>query len=189
MIRTRIAPPAALPVTLEEARAHLRVDGNAEDDYLLHLIGVAVAHVEAVTQKALISQGWRVYLDTLPGDGCVALPVEPVIAIDSVIVHDGVGEPRTLDPSAFRLVRFRDPPRLVLDSAPAPHDSANGAEIDLRAGFGDAGADVPGQIRRAILVLVAHWHAFRGQATDEALYGTVPRGFQALIAPWRPVRI
>jgi uncharacterized phiE125 gp8 family phage protein len=65
----------------------------------------------------------------------------------------------------------------------------NGVEIDFSAGFGEAGADVPDLLKRAILLLVAHWFEFRagfGPADQPASY---PAGYERLIAGYRAGRL
>ena len=65
----------------------------------------------------------------------------------------------------------------------------NGVEIDFTAGFGEAGADVPDLLKRAILLLVGHWYEFRagfGPADQPVSY---PAGYERLIAFYRAGRL
>ena len=71
MVMTRISAPAAEPVTLAEAKAHLRVVDAVEDTLISGLIKAAREEVEAATGLALISQNWRLYLDCWPPSGLV----------------------------------------------------------------------------------------------------------------------
>lgn len=185
MSKALITPPAALPVTLADVKAHLRVETDDEDDYLSDLIATATAQVEAETGRALIGQTWRVYRDDWPADGLVELPVSPVRAIAEIRVYGVDGAPATLAGDAYLLDAVSDPPRLLLAAPPLPGAALNGIEIDVEAGFGDTGADVPDTLVRAILVLAAHWHEHRGA---EAL-GGVPQGFARLIAPFARPRL
>lgn len=189
MAKALISPPAALPVTLAEAKAHLRVETDDEDDYIAGLLATATAHVEAATGKSLISQVWRIYLDRLPDAEPFELPVAPLLSVDAIAVYDAEGNPAAADLTLVDVDRHSDPPRLLVRGGVEAGAAFNGVEIDVTAGFGEAGPDVPGQLRRAILVLAANWHAFRGQASGEALYGSVPRGFDTLIAPFRRARL
>ena len=58
--------PATEPVTIEEAKLHLRLDGDDEDTLVGMLISAARSHAEAITRRALITQKWDLYLDTFP---------------------------------------------------------------------------------------------------------------------------
>jgi len=48
--------PASEPVTLAEAKTHLRVDGSAEDTLIASLIITSRLHVEAGLGLALVTQ-------------------------------------------------------------------------------------------------------------------------------------
>ena len=58
--------PAVEPVTLAEAKAHLRVDGTAEDTLIASLIITSRLHLEAAPGLALITQSWSWFLDAWP---------------------------------------------------------------------------------------------------------------------------
>lgn len=189
MAKALIAPPVGLPVTLASIKEHLRVDTDAEDGYLLGLASAATAHVESATGKVLLAQTWRIYLDTLPNDGVIVLPVAPVISLPALTLYDVQGDPVLIGASGYDLHHRQDPPSLALHALPSRDQYANGIEIDVVAGFGEAGTDVPDQLLRAILVLCAHWHAFRGSASDASPAGLAPKGLDALLGAFRQVRL
>lgn len=189
MTRALITPPAGLPVSLADLKAHLRFETGDEDDYLTSLLSAATAHVEAVTGLALLSQGWRIYLDALPADCIVEIAPAPLISLDAVTVYDGEGQPVVLDPQDYDVDRYSQPARLLFRRKPNPGQILNGIEIDITIGYGEAGTDVPGQLLRAIMVLCAHWHAVRGAAEEAAIFGSIPKGLDALLAPFRQVRL
>ena len=62
-----ISPPAVEPVTLADMKAHLRVTHDSEDAMIASLIKAAREELEQAAGLALISQGWRLYLDCWPG--------------------------------------------------------------------------------------------------------------------------
>jgi uncharacterized phiE125 gp8 family phage protein len=64
-----LTAPVAEPLALDEARAFLRADTNDDDELIASLIAAARTHVEALTRRALITQGWRLTLDAWPADG------------------------------------------------------------------------------------------------------------------------
>ena len=53
------------------------------------------------------------------------------------------------------------------------------------AGFGEAGPDVPDLLRRAVLVLVAHWYENREAIAAPNAGAPVPLGVQSLLSPHR----
>lgn len=63
---TRSIQPVVEPVTLAEAKAHLRVDSEAEDDLILSLISAAREWVEVYLDRTLITTQWTMRLDSFP---------------------------------------------------------------------------------------------------------------------------
>lgn len=70
MTIAELTPPAGEPLTLAEVKAHLRLDGSAEDGLLSGLIAAARTHLERETGLALMTGSFRLYLDDWP-DGPV----------------------------------------------------------------------------------------------------------------------
>lgn len=64
---TLTSAPASYPVSLAEAKLHVRVDLNAEDDYITGLIAAATQTCESHIGQALVTQTWRMALDCFPG--------------------------------------------------------------------------------------------------------------------------
>lgn len=62
-----VTPPAAEPVTLADAKTHMRVDTTLDDAYITLLITAARQFVENWTRRALIYQTWRLVFDHWPG--------------------------------------------------------------------------------------------------------------------------
>ena len=181
-----VTPPALEPLSLAQVKDHLRVTHDAEDALLADLLRAARLHVEFAARSRLLTQVWRVYADHVPPEG-LALPVGPVQAVEVVTVFDADGTPTVLAASAYSLARGAEPACLVIDVPPAA--AANGVEIDLRCGFGDLGVDVPDTLKRAILLLCAHWYEFRGVVHPSQQPVSMPPGFDTLVAPFAGVRL
>ena len=188
MTLARITPPAAEPVTPADLKQHLRVTHNSEDALIASLIKAAREEVEQATGLALISQVWRLYLDCWPSSQVVPLLRAPVISVDVITVYNAAGAPGVQQLSAFVLDRSSRPARLAIPNAPTgPGTALNGIEIDFTAGFGAAGADVPDGLKRAILLLAAHWYEFRGAEAFERDSAAWPPSFERIIARYRKV--
>lgn len=185
-----ITPPAVEPVSLEEAKAHLRLVGSDDDDYLSALIVAARLQVETAIRRVLIDQTWRIYRDDWPADGLVELPLGPIRSIAEITVWDADGAPKVLSSAAWRLDAASSPARLkLLGAGPSPGRPLNGVEIDVVAGFGPSGVAVPQPLRLAIMMLVARWFENREGAAYGVVPSTVADAFEASIAPFRMLRL
>lgn len=183
-----LSGPTVEPVTLAEAKAHLRVDTNAEDTLIQSLIMASRLHIEAALDLALVTQTWRIRRDTWPASRTLTLPIRPVQAITSFEVHAADGITETFGADAFILDGDANPARLVWRGNGAMPTSglvANGIEIDLVAGFGDAAEDVPQPIRQALLLLIAHWYENREPVEIGATATPIPPAVSDLLAPYR----
>ena len=187
MTAALITGPALEPVSLADAKAHLRIDGEADDAFLTAAIASARLHVEALTRRLLIEQTWRVYLDSWPRKRIVTIPVAPLIAVETVTVYGGDGEPATVDADDYEVDAVSVPGRLILAAGTpgAAGRSANGIEIDVTCGYGASSIDVPAPLRQAVMMLVAHWYEHRGAVGHDLAGEIPPLGFDALIAPYR----
>ncbi|WP_425494021.1 head-tail connector protein [Hoeflea alexandrii] len=59
----------------------------------------------------------------------------------------------------------------------------NGIEIEFTAGFG-SGAELPPELKRAVLIHAAYLYEFRGAVTPDMQPAAIPAGYDRLIAPW-----
>lgn len=174
--------PAVEPLTLAEAKAHLRLDGAEEDAVVSACIVAARQACESYTGLSLITQSWQLYLDRWPL-GAVLLPRPPVQAVTEVAVLDAAGGRQVLEPERYLLDRAAGPARLMRRgpwSWPQPGRPLGGIEITYRAGFGDSWNHVPAALRQGMLLTVAHFFERR-----EGEAGLPP----AIAALWQPYRV
>jgi len=192
MATTLLAGPTVEPITLTEAKAHLRVDSSADDTLIQSLIMASRLHIEAALDLALISQSWRFQLDRWPRSRSLNLPMRPVQSLTTVKVFNGDDDSEALENTAFILDGTANPARLILSgsmSLPAPGRAAKGIEIDFVAGYGDAPSDVPQTIRQALLLLTAHWYENREPVEIGASATVIPGTVSELLSPYRRKRI
>lgn len=184
-----ISQPISKPVTLAQIKRHLRLDHDQDDEYLNELTDAATIHVEAVTSQFLISRVVRQYIETMPASRSISLEAWPIRSIQEVRGYDFDGNPNIILSQNYRLDSRIDPPALILNTNINFNAFCNGIEVDMEVGYGETGADIPSNITRAILVLIAHWYEFRGTlpAGDET--ALIPSGLNALLAPIKRVRL
>jgi uncharacterized phiE125 gp8 family phage protein len=178
-----VTPPALEPVTLDEAKAHLRVGTADEDALIATLITAARARAEWHLGRALVAQGWIQWLDNWCAVVELALP--PLIAVTAVTLYARDGSETVIDPSRYFVDTASAPGRIAFDCA-APGDlrRRNAVAIAFDAGYGEAADDVPAPIREAILRIVADLHVNRGDGGE-----SVPQSALSLLAPYRMFKL
>jgi uncharacterized phiE125 gp8 family phage protein len=184
--------PLAEPVSVAEAKAHMRIDTDAEDALIASLIVTSRLHIEAALGLALLTQAWSYFVDAWPRNREIVLPLKPVQAVATVRVWAQDGTSQTVSTDTYTLDGEGVPPRLVLSRSaapPAPGRSASGIEIAFSAGYGDAGTDVPAPIRQALLLLIAHWFENREPHRANASDTEIPHMVSTLLAPYRGRRL
>ena len=192
--------PAVEPVTLAEAKAHLRVDIDDDNDYIEALIVAARQYAEEYLDRALVSQRLTMRMDTFPYE--FELPRPPMASSGTLTAttvtysidpgSSGTATPTTATLSAdtYRVDRNDTPGKIrtVYNGTwPSHLTDPNAISVTWWAGYGPAGTDVPQAIKSAILMLVAHLYENRQAAVATgAVPQDVPFGVKALLntAKW-----
>jgi uncharacterized phiE125 gp8 family phage protein len=182
-------PPAIEPVSLTEAKAHLRVDGDDENAYIGALISVARERLEHETRRAFIRQQITVYMR---GIGCGSAPVElprPRVMADAIVLEYRDEDAAWQASTGFIDQRSREPALLWVTDAPSSVDSPRSPQdavwrATYWAGYGAEPANVPSPIRHAILLLVAHLFEQRNPAVAESIKD-VPKSLDWMLNPYR----
>ena len=76
MALVEVTPPAVEPLTLQEAKDHLRVDHTDDDSLIDPMIKTARMYAEGKTRRALITQTWDWLLDSFPA-WTLTVPMPP----------------------------------------------------------------------------------------------------------------
>jgi uncharacterized phiE125 gp8 family phage protein len=179
-----ITPPSIKPLTLTEAKAHLRIDTPDEDTLITLLIDAATTHVDGPTGflgRALVDQTWDLILDTFPLNE-ILIPLPPLIQVTQVNYDDTAGVQHTLPTDQYTVDNAREP-GWILPTAPsawpATFAGINAVRIRFRAGYVDLTnsppPDVPGDIKAAMLLMLGSLYANREQ---------VVAGQAAVVLPW-----
>lgn len=183
---TRTTNPAVEPVTVSEAKLHLRVDISTDDTYIGTLITAARNWTEEYLDRSLINQQWTMRLDSFPYE--ITLPRPPMVTTGTataVAVTYTLGDATTatLSTAAYRVDR-NDTPGVVRQlregTWPANLDDYNAVTVTWWGGYGTAGSSVPAAIRHAILMLVGFWYE-RRLAADSTSAVEVPFGVKSLL--------
>ena len=196
-----IQGPTVEPVTLAEAKVHVRVDHDAEDDLILGLIAAARQYAERRIDRHLIDTRLEMKLDNFPAEAEIRLPRPPFSPtagrqavemewIDTQLqVHPMTEVAPNLTPSGDRfLIDRRATPAIITPNIygywPVVGPIRSAVTIRWWAGYGDSPAAVPRGIRAAILMLVGHWFLNREAASPTTL-SEPPMGVSELLSMHR----
>ena len=181
---TRTTPPVVEPVSVSDAKAHLRVDGDDDNFYIASLISAAREWVEAYLDRTLVKTQWTLKMDRFP-IGDIELPRPPMLPLAvSLTFTSESGAVSVLASNLYRVDSASTPgvvrPLREADW-PAYMDDANAITITFWAGYGDDGRSVPAAIRHAILMLVGQWYERRA-AADSMGGNEIPFGVSSLLS-------
>lgn len=153
-----ITVPASEPITLAQAKAHLRVTSNAEDELISSLIQDARDLCERETGRALMLQTWELSLNCFANE--MRLYRVPVANITSVKYTDANGAEQTLASTEYVLDNASNSiARVVIapdKSWPAIYNGINNVRVRYVAGYPNSDA-VPGALKRWMKLQISHW--------------------------------
>lgn len=182
----RTVAPLTEPVTLEQAKAHLRVTSDTEDTLIAALVSAAVSHLDGwsgILGRCLISQTWR---QDFSGFGIIRLPF-PNVASVVVAYTDGNGVSQVLAGSNYHIVNGLGGTWIELadgGSFPSTASQPDAVRVTFVAGYGGAD-DVPAGLKAAILLHVGHLFENRAAVEVGATPAILPLAYDALVEKHR----
>jgi len=178
--------PSIEPISLSEAKSHLRVDHDDENSYITVLIQAARETVEKHTNRSLITQTRVMKMDYFPLESQIYLLNGPVQTGVTVQYYNASGVLTSF--TDFWEDVDSDIARIVPeDYWPETYDKPNAVVITYDAGYGDASTNVPAPLRQAMLLLIAHFYENRqnvivsGSPTGAL---AIPFGAEVLMNPY-----
>lgn len=187
-----ITAPTVEPVSLAEAKAHLRVDIADDDALITALITAARSHIEQIARPklAMITQTWEYIADEWPTEDTLELRPYPLQSVTSIKYTDVDAVEATYSSSYYLVDTYSTPGRLRLKSTASWPTTKlrelNGVVVRFVAGYGAAAGAVPVQLRQAILLLVGHWYENREPVlTTGMMASSLPFAVDALLRNWR----
>ncbi len=173
-----VTPPAGEPISLAEAKLHLRVDGGDDDPLIGLLITAARQAAETITGRQLMTARWRLVLDAFPGPllmhagsgSSFSLPAHaillakcPVQSVVSVEYLDMNGTTQVLPASDYVLDAACEPARLTPvfgKTWPPTLPQIGAVTVTFEAGYG-AASEVPEGLKSWIKLRVGSLYGHR----------------------------
>ncbi|MCP4100757.1 MAG: hypothetical protein GY750_04930, partial [Lentisphaerae bacterium] len=160
-----ITAPAVEPLLLATVKTRLSISDTLDDPDINALIQAAREQAEEYMGRSIITQTLEIAFNCFPDD--IELVRGPVQSITSVKYIDGDDTEQTVTATNYMIDDYGPKDWLRLDygkSWPASRGHTNDVKIRYVTGWGDAGTDVPEDIRTAMLLLIGHWIRFQAEA-------------------------
>lgn len=172
-----VTPPAVEPLTLAEAKLHLRVEHSADDTLITVLITTARQVCEAYTGRALITQTLALWLNSPFGGTTITLPRAPLQSVTSLSTFNDSDAESIYSAANYRVDTIRTPGQLVLDDDSSLPDArtVNGIKIVYVVGYGNTATDVPAALRQGMLAHIAVLYEQRGEQDIDVLLPSLSR--------------
>lgn len=185
-----VTAPTIEPVTIRQAKDHLRITESDDDDLLKNLITVARTSAETFTRRSFITQTWKMFLDQFPekknnqwwsgtkelpisvltGVGSFELPKAPLQSVTHIKTYDDSDSATTFSSSNYQVSAysgdFAEAGKITLrdgQSFPIFERNTDGIEIQFICGYGSAITSVPMQIKQALLQEIAFLYENRSE--------------------------
>lgn len=185
-----LSPPLVEPISLEEAKKHLRImpDETDEDDLIASLIAASRETTENLTGRALITRSLILALDAWPPEKEIRLPEPPVQSVTAIRYIDCTGVEQTLTPDYYILDTFAEPARILPAFGmawPVTRNQVNAVQIEYKAGYGDTAGKIPKSLLSAMKLLIGTLYEFRETVVSGTIITEVPGAVKSLINPYR----
>lgn len=179
---TLVTPPASAIVTLAEAKTHLRVEHDVENDYIPTLVDAAEALIlgrEGWTGRASTEQTWKLSLEGFPIDDCIELPFPPLRSVTHVKYYDPDNVQQTFSSAKYAVITDETPGEIELLATqgwPSTYPRHDAVEVQFVCGYDT----IPAPIKHATLITLASLYRNRG---DESFQ--MPAAVRRLLAPYK----
>lgn len=181
-----VTAPTSEPVTLTEAKTHLRVDIDDDDALISALIVAAREEFENQADRILFTSTYKLVMDYWPNCSRILLPrAKPLSSVTSVTYTDDSDNVNTWSSANYVVNTNTWPGCIVLrDGVSWPGAAlAESSPITITyvAGYAST-ANIPQRYKQAILLLVGHWYENREMvATSGAVPKSYPMAWDAIV--------
>ena len=183
-----VTAPALEPISLDEAKLHLRVDlDDATEDALINsLITTARQYCEGYQRRNYITQTWELWLDDFPPLIYINIPLPPLQSVTHVKYYGTDDTEYTFSSDDYFVDTKSEPGRVSLGYIKQWPSTTlrpvNGVCVTFVAGYGDADTDIPQSVKQAMLLLIAAWYEQREAFTTSGInISVVPMAVDALL--------
>lgn len=181
--------PIAEPVSLEYAKAYLRVEIDAEDDEIRQCITDARSYCEEELDLAMVEQEITLHLDHFPRGRAITLPRSNLISVTSLQYRDPNGDQQAY--TDFNADTFTTPGRVINanETWPPTQVAPDAVVVVYRAGFKPYSTGetdlIPGAVHRALMMMISHYFDNRNAVLVGQTAMPTPHAVDAALMKYR----
>jgi len=180
---TRTSNPSGLAVSLEEAKAHLRVSGTSQDDHITILIQASTERLERDINRAVLQCQWQQSLKSFPSSNSdpIKLFMGGATTVSSITYTDEDGLAQTLSVDDYS---YSQPRNVVFcestDGWPVVDTTTASDKVFINFTAGATDGDcVPRLFKQAILLETGR--AYFDPAQENTVNTNDGRSYEAIV--------
>lgn len=181
-----VTPATSNPITLTEAKTHLKVDTTADDTFITNLIKSATSSAQEYTNRFFIATTIQQVGDKWEDiSNLLKSPVASVTNIKYVNPSDSL---QTLSTDVYFVDDVNKPARIGLkpnQSFPEIIDRLNAVQVNYVVGLAAGPDEVDEGIRQALLLTIGNWYQNRQAVVTGTIATELPMNAKFLLDQYK----
>ncbi len=181
-----ITPASTYPVSLTEAKSHLKVDTTADDTYITSIIKAATQLSEEYTNRFFIDTEIEQYASSFVE--LKTLFKSKVSAITNVKYYDNNNTLQVLSATVYNTQLNYEPSQIQLaenQSFPSITKRNDAVRAKYTVGYGSSASDVPEIIKQAILLTIGNFYQNRNSVVIGRIATELPMNVKWLLDTYK----
>ena len=181
-----ITPASTYPVSLTEAKSHLKVDTTADDTYITSIIKAATQLSEEYTNRFFIDTVIEQYASNFAD--LQTLFKSKVSAVAYVKYYDSNNSLQTLSATVYDTQLNYEPSQIQLannQNFPSITKRNDAVVARYTVGYGSAASDVPEIIKQAILLTIGNFYQNRASVITGKTATELPMNVKWLLDTYK----
>lgn len=181
-----VTPATSNPITLSEAKTHLKVDTTADDTFITNLIKSATSSAQEYTNRFFIATTIQQVGDKW--EDISNLLKSPVASVTNIKYVDTSGSLQTLNTDVYFVDDVNKPARIGLkpnQSFPEIIDRLNAVQVNYVVGIAAGPDEVDEGIRQALLLTIGNWYQNRQAVVTGTIATELPMNAKFLLDQYK----
>ena len=180
-----VTPATSNPITLTEAKTHLKVDTTADDTFITNLIRSATSSAQEYTNRFFIATTIQHVGDKW--EDISNLFKSPLLSVTNIKYVDTSGSEQTLNTDIYFVDDVNKPARIGLkpnQSFPEIIDRLNAVKVNYVVG-NESADDVDEAIKQALLLTIGNWYQNRQAVVTGTIATELPMNAKFLLDQYK----